>query len=128
MIKCNTMKNLKLLLFAFAALFLFSCSDDDNEKSLSSIVGRWEKSNTAFVFNSNKTGCHETDLRDEGLGVIRSRFTWSMSDAQLFLTYDGSGSHIKGTFMYYYVLVDDVLSVYYDDWSFMGAYRYADGK
>lgn len=114
-------KILQLVLLLFVAINIASCSDDEN--SSPSLVGRWQKSNTAFVFKSDNTGYYETDLSSFGLGTRKSNFTWRSSAAQLFLTYDGSGGHNKGTFMYYYTLADDVLSVYYDDWDYMGAYK-----
>lgn len=40
-----------------------------------------------------------------------------------FLSYDGNGDTNKGTYMYYYTLVDDVLTLFYDDGEYKGAYK-----
>lgn len=103
---------------------LVSCSnDDDSGISSSSLVGRWKYSNTAFVFNSDKTGYHETDLKSEGIGIRKSSFTWEKSDIYLFLDWDGSGGHTKGEFVYLYMLEDGLLTIYYEDGERMGTYR-----
>ena len=128
------MKNFKLLQFLFIsvlALGFSACggdSDDEGGSYSSSIVGRWQYSNTAFVFNSDKTGYHETDLRSEGWGVTKSRFTWVQTDIHLLLTYDGSGSHAKGDFVYIYTLDKNILTVYYGDGELMGIYKKQSGS
>lgn len=128
------MKNFKLLQFLFIsvlALGFSACggdSDDEGGSYSSSIVGRWQYSNTAFVFNSDKTGYHEIDLRSEGWGVTKSRFTWVQTDVHLLLTYDGSGSHAKGDFVYIYTLDKNILTVYYGDGELMGIYKKQSGS
>jgi len=128
------MKNFKLLQFLFIsvlALGFSACggdSDDEGGSYSSSIVGRWQYSNTAFVFNSDKTGYHETDLRSEGWGVTKSRFTWEQTDVHLLLTYDGSGSHVKGDYVYIYTLDKNILTVYYEDGELMGIYKKQSGS
>ena len=128
------MKNFKLLQFLFIsvlALGFSACggdSDDEGGSYSSSIVGRWQYSNTAFVFNSDKTGYHETDLRSEGWGVTKSRFTWVQTDVHLLLTYDGSGGHVKGDYVYIYTLDKNILTVYYGDGELMGIYKKQSGS
>lgn len=108
---------------------LVSCSDDDDSGiSSSSLVGRWKYSNTAFVFNSDKTGYHETDLKSEGIGIIKSSFTWEKSEMYLFLDWDGNGGHTKGEFTYLYMLEDGILTIYYEDGERMGIYRKQSGS
>lgn len=128
------MKNFKFLQFLFIsvlALGFSACggdSDDEGGSYSSSIVGRWQYSNTAFVFNSDKTGYHETDLRSEGWGVTKSRFTWVQTDVHLLLTYDGSGGHVKGDYVYIYTLDKNILTVYYEDGELMGIYKKQSGS
>ena len=118
---------LGLMLVSSAALV--SCSDDDDSDiSSSSFVGRWKYNNTAFVFNSDKTGYHETDLKSEGFGIRKSSFTWEKSGIYLFLDWDGSGGHIKGEFTYLYMLEDGILTIYYEDGELMGIYRKQSGS
>lgn len=128
------MKNFKLLQFLFIsvlALGFSACggdSDDEGGSYSSSIVGRWQYNNTAFVFNSDKTGYHEIDLRSEGWDVTKSRFTWVQTDVHLLLTYDGSGSHVKGDYVYIYTLDKNILTVYYEDGELMGIYKKQSGS
>lgn len=121
------MKHIKFLhcfLLSFLLLGFFSCSDDDDSgTSSSSLVGRWKYNNTAFVFNSDKTGYHEIDLKSEGFGIRKSSFTWEKSGIYLFLDWDGSGGHTKGEFTYLYMLEDGLLTIYYEDGELMGTYR-----
>ena len=113
---------------SLAVLFcIVACGgDDENDDSSSSsspIVGCWGYSNVTYVFESDKTGYYEIDMKSEGLGVRRDDFTWKCSATQLFLSYDGNGDTNKGTYMYYYTLVDDVLTLFYDDGEYKGAYK-----
>lgn len=127
------MKNLKILQFllfsllviCFAACDCESKNNDDNGKVTQSspLVGRWEYNNTAFIFNSDKSGCHETDLNSEGLSVRKSHFTWESTGTHLLLTYDGSGGHGEGDFAYSYILENDLLTIYYSDGVLMGIYK-----
>ena len=121
---------LLLGLMLVSSTALVSCSDDDDSdiSSSSSFVGRWEYSNTAFVFNSDKTGYHTTDLTSFGHGIRKSSFTWEKSDMYLFLDWDGSGDHIKGEMIYLYMLEDGILTIYYEDGERMGIYRKQSGS
>ena len=115
---------LLLGLMLVSSTALVSCSDDDDSDiSSSSFVGRWKYNNTAFVFNSDKTGYHETDLKSEGFGIRKSSFTWEKSGIYLFLDWDGNGGHTKGEFTYLYMLEDGILTIYYEDGERMGTYR-----
>ena len=81
---------------------LVSCSDDDDSgTSSSSLVGRWKYNNTAFVFNSDKTGYHETDLKSEGFGIRKSSFTWKNRVCTYFLTGMETGDIQKGNLPIY---------------------------
>lgn len=114
-----------ILFFCSTVSIISSCSNgDDNSLSSSPLVGRWKCQNTSYVFNADGTGYRETDYNNiaPDLGVYRDSFKWSASDFQLFLTYEVSESHVGGTFMYYYTLVDDVLAMYYDDGEYMDSY------
>ena len=121
---------LLLGLMLVSSTALVSCSDDDDSdiSSSSSFVGRWEYYNTAFVFNSDKTGYHETDLKSFGYGISKSSFTWEKSDMYLFLDWDGSGDHLKGEYIYLYTLEDGILTIYYEDGERMGIYRKQSGS
>ena len=120
---------LLLGLMLVSSTALVSCSaDDDSDISSSSFVGRWKYNNTAFVFNSDKTGYHETDLKSEGFGIRKSSFTWEKSGIYLFLDWDGSGGHTKGEFTYLYMLEDGILTIYYEDGELMGIYRKQSGS
>ncbi len=120
---------LLLGLMLVSSTALVSCSDDDDSgTSSSSLVGRWKYNNTAFVFNSDKTGYHETDLKSEGFGIRKSSFTWEKSGIYLFLDWDGNGGHTKGEFTYLYMLEDGILTIYYEDGELMGIYRKQSGS
>ena len=120
---------LLLGLMLVSSTALVSCSDDDDSgTSSSSLVGRWKYYNTAFVFNSDKTGYHETDLKSEGFGIRKSSFTWEKSGIYLFLDWDGNGGHTKGEFTYLYMLEDGILTIYYEDGERMGIYRKQSGS
>ena len=120
---------LLLGLMLVSSTALVSCSDDDDSDiSSSSFVGRWEYNNTAFVFNSDKTGYHTIDLMSFGHGISKSSFTWEKSDMYLFLDWDGSGDHIKGEMIYLYMLEDGILTIYYEDGERMGIYRKQSGS
>ena len=120
---------LLLGLMLVSSTALVSCSDDDDSDiSSSSFVGRWKYNNTAFVFNSDKTGYHETDLKSEGFGIRKSSFTWEKSGIYLFLDWDGNGGHTKGEFTYLYMLEDGILTIYYEDGELMGIYRKQSGS
>ena len=122
---------LLLGLMLVSSTALVSCSDDDDSdisSSSSSFVGRWTYNNTAFVFNSDKTGYHTIDLMSHGLGISKSSFTWEKSDMYLFLDWDGSGDHIKGEMIYLYMLEDGILTIYYEDGERMGIYRKQSGS
>ena len=118
--------------WAFAALFSLLVSCDDNGgndgpgSQPSSLVGRWEYNNTAFVFNSDKTGCHET--AGTASGVRKSNFTWEQGSTHLLLSYDGSGGHVEGDYAYTYVLENNLLAIYYSDGELMGIYKKAVGN
>lgn len=114
-----------ILFFCSTVSIISSCSNgDDNSLSSSSLVGRWKNQNISYVFNANGTGYSEIDYNNiaPGLGVVRNSFKWSASDVQLFLTYEVSDSHVGGTSMYYYTLVDDVLAMYYSDGEYKDSY------
>ncbi len=113
-------KSLLFLLPLLAMMFsIVSCSNDDDDATMSSsLVGRWELNNTAFVFNSDKTGYRETEHDD----VRRSNFTWIQTPINLILNYDGSGGMTPATYTYFYKLMDNVLTIFYSDYEFMGAY------
>lgn len=82
-----------LLLIAAASLFFTSCGKDKDEKksySASQVVGKWKKasSNEYWRYNADATGDFWDEDEDvhEGEGT---HFLWSLSDADLRITYVG---------------------------------------
>ena len=113
----STMKKnyLYLLPFLSIMLCLVSCYEPFQTQSL---VGRWEDSGSAYVFNSNKTGVKyykESLYGYYEYWKTEYDFTWTNSNNQLFMTIttDGYDSSPK---MYYYDIVDDYLNIYLSDW------------
>ena len=103
---------------------LTSCSKgDDGDGSMSSkLVGTWVHSNVRLVFKADRTGSDILDLSFINEGLKVSNFKWNVGERMLHLTFDGSGNHYAGTYSYYYTLEDDILSIWYDDGEFRGAF------
>ena len=124
------MKKIHFLLFGLTlalSLVSVSCSGDDEDNSdniitPSALIGKWTHSNTTLVFNSDNTGYYEIDLKTEGQGVRRSYFGWVHMYNTLLLTWDGSGGHESGDFIYLYTLERGLLTVYYDDGELWGIF------
>lgn len=103
---------------------LTSCSKgDDGDGGMSSkLVGTWVYLNTRLVFYADRTGSDILDLSFANGGVKVSNFKWNVGKNMLHLTFDESGNHYAGTYSYYYTLEDGILSIWYDDGEFRGAY------
>ena len=118
----------KLFYFLFVAILCVAfagCSKDDEGHS-SKLVGTWKYSNVTLIFNSDGTGQDVLTLRGEDSGYY---FKWKETAGMLHLTYDGSGFnthggyHVVGTTIYYYILENGVLSLWYaDDGEFRGGF------
>lgn len=124
------MKTLRFLQFMLMSVLLFgfvACGgDDDDEASSSSsspLVGRWKYRNVTLVIESDNTGYRKREFDEEPADY--DCFAWKCTDTQLFLSYDGKGDieEYERTYMYYYTIVDDILSLHYDDGEYMGAYK-----
>ena len=107
--------------------YLTSCSKgddgDEGDGSISSkLVGTWVHSNVRLVFKADRTGSDILDLSFINEGLEVSNFKWNVGERMLHLTFDGSGNHYAGTYSYYYTLEDDILSIWYDDGEFRGAF------
>ncbi len=117
-----------LSVMAFFAVMLCgnltSCSKgEDGDGGVSSkLVGTWVHSNVRLVFKADRTGSDILDLSFVNGGVQVSNFKWNVGELMLHLTFDGSGNHYAGTYSYYYTLEDDILSIWYDDGEFRGAF------
>ena len=103
---------------------LTSCSKGDvGDRSMSSkLVGTWVHLNVRLVFKADRTGSDILDLSFINEGLKVSNFKWNVGERMLHLTFDGSGNHYAGTYSYYYTLEDDILSIWYDDGEFRGAF------
>ena len=114
----------KYLVFLFAIILCsgFVSCDKDNNKGESNIVGEWVESDFTYVFKANGSGCLIMDYTSIGIGVYISNYRWRKTSTMLHLTFDGSGSTSAGTQSYYYTIEGDVLSLWYDDGDFQGAY------
>ena len=116
------MKKLFYILCVLAFCSVISACRKDDGRGVSGIVGTWVNSNVSYEFRSDGSGCDKTDLSSAGLKVYVSNFKWNAGATMLHLTYDGSGNHNAGTYSYYYTIEDNVLSIWYDDGEFKGAY------
>lgn len=116
------MKNYLIFIFAIIlCIGLVSCGRDSNEGQ-SNIVGEWVQSNVTYVFKANGSGYLRMDYTFIGLGVQVSNYRWRKTSTMLHLTFDGSGTTSAGTQSYYYTIEGDVLSLWYEDLDFQGAY------
>ncbi|MBR3916833.1 MAG: hypothetical protein IKJ49_06810 [Bacteroidaceae bacterium] len=124
------MKTLRFLQFMLMSVLLFgfvACGgDDDDEASSSSsspLVGRWKDRYETLVIESDNTGYRKREYYEGPADY--DCFTWKCTDTQLFLSYDGKGDieEYESTYMYYYTIVDDILSLHYDDGEYRGAYK-----
>lgn len=135
------MKNLKflqtLLLCTVLSFCFVACSNDDDENDGGSkLVGRWEMMNsywdTILVLKENNTGHTESRSSDRLNPIVFDNFTsWECTDTQLFITWEGNvtngGYHPAGTYMYYYILEGDMLTIYHSDGDLWGVFKYLRG-
>lgn len=98
------------------------CSNNEDGSEANGIVGTWEDSSFAYIFNSNGSGYLRMDYTHIDLGIKKANYKWKKTSTMLHLTFDGSGDIGAGTQSYYYTIEDDILSLWYEDGDFKGAY------
>lgn len=109
-------------LFIVCAILLCTftaCKKDDNDAPL---IGTWIHTNMSYTFNSDGSGYSTNDGTSWGGHLCISHYKWKHTSSMLHLTFDGSGCTGAGTQSYYYTIENGVLSLWYEDGDFKGAY------